>query len=84
MHTTTPLLRPDYQLADALWANTGTVMLSGTQALLRLALMQRALDAQRGWATQGFISGYRGSPLGMVDQQIWKAGPTFAEAGTEK
>jgi len=75
------LQRPGYRLADALWAPGGAVFLSGTQALLRLALMQRALDAGRGWATQGFISGYRGSPLGLVDQQVWKAGPTFAEAG---
>src|SRR5664279_1877199 len=35
--------------------------------------MQAALDAAAGAKTQGFISGYRGSPLGMVDQQAWKA-----------
>ena len=75
-----PPLAP-YQLSDSLWASSGRIFLTGTQALLRLMLMQRQRDAARAWDTQGFISGYRGSPLGMVDQAIWKAGPKFAEAG---
>jgi indolepyruvate ferredoxin oxidoreductase len=62
-----------YQLTDNLVARHGQIFLTGTQALVRLPLMQRALDAQRGWNTAGFISGYRGSPLGMVDLQLWKA-----------
>ena len=62
-----------YQLTDNLVATRGQIFLTGTQALVRLPLMQRALDAQRGLNTAGFISGYRGSPLGMVDQQLWKA-----------
>src|SRR5215208_8163113 len=74
-------LRRDYQLSDALWARTGRVFLTGTQALVRLMLMQRQRDAASGWNTQGFISGYRGSPLGMVDLAIWKAGPRFLEQG---
>jgi indolepyruvate ferredoxin oxidoreductase len=44
-------------------------------------LMQRQRDAAAGLNTQGFISGYRGSPLGMVDQAVWKAGKKFDEAG---
>jgi len=76
-----PLARPGYQLHHNLWAPTGSVFLTGTQALVRLLLMQRARDAQAGLNTQGFVSGYRGSPLGMVDQAIWKAGPKFTEAG---
>ncbi|HEY9064598.1 MAG TPA: indolepyruvate ferredoxin oxidoreductase family protein [Burkholderiaceae bacterium] len=76
-----PLARPDYQLADGLWAEHGTVFLSGTQALVRLMAMQRARDARAGLATQGFISGYRGSPLGMVDLAVWKAGQRLTDTG---
>ncbi|MBC5767997.1 indolepyruvate ferredoxin oxidoreductase family protein [Ramlibacter albus] len=79
--TSTPIARPDYQLADSLWARSGAIFLTGTQALVRLMLMQRQRDAAAGLDTQGFISGYRGSPLGMVDQQVWKAGKKFEEAG---
>jgi indolepyruvate ferredoxin oxidoreductase len=64
----------DYRLSDNLTATHGRIFLTGTQALARLALTQSALDHARGLATAGFISGYRGSPLGMVDQQLWKAG----------
>jgi indolepyruvate ferredoxin oxidoreductase len=48
----------------------GTVLLSGTQALVRLPLMQRARDLAAGLNTAGYISGYRGSPLGGYDQQL--------------
>ena len=78
---TTTIQRPGYQLADNLWAEQGAVFLTGTQALVRLLLMQRARDKARGLGTAGFVSGYRGSPLGMLDQAIWKAGPKFNEAG---
>ncbi|MBS0445068.1 MAG: indolepyruvate ferredoxin oxidoreductase family protein [Proteobacteria bacterium] len=77
---TKPALR-DYRLADNLAADHGVVFLTGTQALVRLLLMQHRLDAQRGLKTAGFVSGYRGSPLGMVDQQLWKAKKQLAEAG---
>jgi indolepyruvate ferredoxin oxidoreductase len=70
---TQALLRPGYRLADALEATAGQVFLTGTQALIRLALMQAARDAESGIRSAGFISGYRGSPLGMVDQAAWKA-----------
>jgi indolepyruvate ferredoxin oxidoreductase len=75
------LLRPDYQLPDALWAREGQVFITGTQALVRLMLMQRQHDAARGWNTRGFISGYRGSPLGLVDKAVWQAGAKFEEQG---
>ncbi|MDP3671658.1 MAG: indolepyruvate ferredoxin oxidoreductase family protein [Telluria sp.] len=65
--------RSDYKLSDNLLASSGQVFLTGTQALVRLPLMQRALDEARGLDTAGFISGYRGSPLGMVDQALWQA-----------
>ena len=77
------LARPDYALADNLGANAGTVFLTGTQALIRLALMQRRVDAAAGLGSQGFISGYRGSPLGMVDQQAWKASKLLEAAGVK-
>ncbi|MEW6706291.1 MAG: indolepyruvate ferredoxin oxidoreductase family protein [Pseudomonadota bacterium] len=76
-----PVVRPDYQLSDSLWAKSGQIFLTGTQALIRLMLMQRQRDAAAGLDTRGFISGYRGSPLGMVDQAVWKAGAKFEEQG---
>ncbi|MGZ5240547.1 MAG: indolepyruvate ferredoxin oxidoreductase family protein [Caldimonas sp.] len=77
------LLRPEYRLADNLAAGSGVVFLTGTQALIRLALMQSARDAAQGVKSQGFISGYRGSPLGMVDQQAWKAAKLLDQAGVK-
>lgn len=70
-----------YQLSDNLWAEAGSVFLSGTQALLRILVMQGQRDTARSMRTQGFVSGYRGSPLGMVDQAIWKAGERFKKTG---
>ncbi|MBB3291564.1 indolepyruvate ferredoxin oxidoreductase [Mitsuaria sp. BK045] len=67
-----PALRA-YQLSDNLAAQSGQVFLTGTQALVRLLLAQKAQDERQGLQTAGFVSGYRGSPLGMVDQQLWKA-----------
>src|SRR5450755_52812 len=79
----TSLVRPDYRLADNLAAKEGVVFLTGTQALIRLALMQATRDAAQGVGSQGFISGYRGSPLGMVDQQAWKASKLLDKAGVK-
>ena len=78
-----PDTRPlrDYRLADNLAATRGAIFLTGTQALVRLPLMQRARDERAGLKTAGFVSGYRGSPLGMVDQQMWKAGKLLDAAG---
>lgn len=66
-------IRTGYQLADNLTATSEQVFLTGIQTLIRLLLMQRQLDAAHGWNTAGFVSGYRGSPLGAFDQQLWKA-----------
>ncbi len=52
---------------------SGRVFLTGYQALGRLPMMQRERDLAAGLNTAGFISGYRGSPLGGLDQTLWKA-----------
>jgi len=51
----------------------GRVFMSGLQALVRLPMVQRVRDAARGLNTAGFISGYRGSPLGGYDLALWHA-----------
>ncbi len=63
----------DVSLDDKYTLDRGRVFLTGTQALVRLPMMQRQRDAAAGLNTGCFISGYRGSPLGGVDQQIWRA-----------
>jgi len=67
------LADPAYQLDDNLKREQGRVFLTGTQALIRLTVMQKSLDERAGLNTAGFISGYRGSPLGAVDQEVWRA-----------
>ncbi|MDE2080693.1 MAG: indolepyruvate ferredoxin oxidoreductase family protein [Burkholderiales bacterium] len=51
----------------------GRAFMSGVQALVRLPMLQRQRDAMAGLNTAGFISGYRGSPLGGYDQALWAA-----------
>ena len=63
----------DYRLADRYLRARGRLFLTGTQALVRLPLLQRQLDQAAGLNTAGFISGYRGSPLGGYDQELWRA-----------
>ncbi len=60
-------------LDDKYALESGRVYLSGIQALVRLALLQRQRDAAAGLKTAGFISGYRGSPLGSLDKSLWQA-----------
>ncbi|MGO4388200.1 indolepyruvate ferredoxin oxidoreductase family protein [Microvirga sp. 2YAF29] len=49
------------------------VFITGTQAVIRMLLMQRERDRLAGLNTAGFVSGYRGSPLGGMDQNLWRA-----------
>ena len=51
----------------------GRALMSGVQALVRLPMLQQARDRLAGLNTAGFISGYRGSPLGGYDQALWQA-----------
>ena len=67
-----PVLR-DVSLDDKYALESGRVFLTGAQALVRLLILQRQRDALAGLNTAGFISGYRGSPLGALDQALWKA-----------
>ncbi|MBZ8141709.1 indolepyruvate ferredoxin oxidoreductase [Rubrivivax gelatinosus] len=60
-------------LDDKYALETGHAFMSGVQALVRLPMLQRQRDAQAGLNTAGFISGYRGSPLGGYDQALWAA-----------
>ncbi len=60
-------------LDDKYTATSGSIFLSGIQALVRLPMMQRERDLAAGLNTAGFISGYRGSPLGGLDENLWKA-----------
>ncbi len=60
-------------LDDKYVLERGRAFMSGTQALVRLPMLQRDRDLRAGLNTAGFITGYRGSPLGGVDQTLWRA-----------
>ncbi len=68
-------------LGDRFDLDCGPVLMNGTQALVRLMLMQAARDRAAGLNTAGYVSGYRGSPLGAVDQQMAAAGAVLSAAG---
>ena len=67
------MARQDVSLHDKYDLTKTEVLLNGTQALVRLMLMQRARDAAAGLNTAGYVTGYRGSPLGAVDMQMTRA-----------
>jgi indolepyruvate ferredoxin oxidoreductase len=60
-------------LDDKYTLERGRAYMSGIQALVRLPMLQQERDKAAGLNTAGFISGYRGSPLGGLDQSLWKA-----------
>ena len=61
-------------LNDKYTVTDGRIFITGTQALVRLPIMQHMRDQSVGLNTACYISGYRGSPLGAYDQQLWAAG----------
>jgi len=62
-----------YQLEDRYSSTSGRVFLTGTQALARIMMDQARRDRDAGLNTAGFVSGYRGSPLGGLDLELWRA-----------
>jgi len=62
-------------LEDKYALESGRVFLTGIQALVRLTIMQRQRDAAAGINTAGFVSGYQGAPLNLVDQTMRQAAP---------
>jgi len=67
----------EVSLEDKYTRHSGRIYLSGIQALVRLPLIQRWRDQAAGLNTAGFVSGYRGSPLGGLDEALWKAEKHF-------
>lgn len=65
--------RRKISLNDKYALDTTRAYMTGIEALVRLPMLQHQRDLERGINTAGFISGYRGSPLGGVDQAMWKA-----------
>ncbi|TXI48159.1 MAG: indolepyruvate ferredoxin oxidoreductase family protein [Lysobacter sp.] len=73
----------DYTLDHKFTRTEGRIYLSGVQALVRLPLMQRLRDQAAGLNTAGFVSGYRGSPLGGFDLELWRAKKHLAASGVK-
>ncbi|WP_096785635.1 indolepyruvate ferredoxin oxidoreductase family protein [Rhodobacter sp. CZR27] len=65
--------RQDVKLSDRYDLGKSPVLLNGTQALVRLMLMQKARDRAAGLNTAGYVTGYRGSPLSSVDLMMGRA-----------
>ncbi|MGR3757486.1 MAG: indolepyruvate ferredoxin oxidoreductase family protein, partial [Tranquillimonas sp.] len=74
------MTRQDVSLHDRFDLEKSPVLLNGTQALVRLMLMQKARDRAAGLNTAGYVTGYRGSPLGAVDLQMMRAHRQLAAA----
>ncbi|MGH9046718.1 MAG: indolepyruvate ferredoxin oxidoreductase family protein, partial [Acidimicrobiales bacterium] len=75
-----PALR-EVALSDKYTATSGTVFISGIEALVRLTLDQRRLDRARGLNTAAFVCGYEGSPLGGLDLELQRNASLLDEAG---
>src|SRR5690606_21826897 len=71
----------EVSIDDKYAAESGRVLMSGIQALVRLTLEQRRLDRERGLDTRVFVSGYQGSPLGGVELEMARAARFLEPAG---
>ncbi len=78
----TPILN-NYELIERYTRKSGRVFLTGTQAIVRIALDQARRDREAGLDTRGYVSGYRGSPVGGIDLEISHNKTLVAEAGIE-
>ena len=72
--------RQDVSLSDKFDLTKSPVLMNGTQALVRLMLMQKARDRAAGLDTAGYVTGYRGSPLGGVDMVMGREGKRLKES----
>ncbi len=81
MLDTRELAHGDVSLDDKYDRPGGRVWISGIQALVRLLLQQKQADVAAGLNTGGFVSGYRGSPLGTLDTELWKQSARLKAAG---
>src|SRR5947208_410149 len=70
----------DVTLDDKYQLESGRVYVTGVQALVRLLMLQRQRDVLAGLNTAGFVSGYRGSPLGALDLSLWGAEKFLSKA----
>ncbi|MBT3792330.1 MAG: indolepyruvate ferredoxin oxidoreductase family protein [Rhodospirillales bacterium] len=70
----------DIQLEDRFERDSERLLLTGDQVLARILLTQSWLDHDRGLKTGGFVSGYRGSPLGGLDRELTAAAMAFKAA----
>ena len=74
-HAEPAALLRQVSLDDKYTSDHTSAYMTGIEALVRLPMLQKQRDQKRGLNTAGFVSGYRGSPLGGVDQAMWKAAP---------
>ena len=74
-------LRPLASLDERFNLAQGSAFLTGAQGLIAVLLLQRERDRRAGMSTGGYISGYRGSPLGTFDQALWAAARRLKAAG---
>ena len=66
-------------LKDRFTQHEGRIHLRGSQAMVRLLMVQRLRDQAAGLNTAGFVSGYRGSPMTAIDEELWRAGDLLGD-----